>query len=738
MDYTAWFSIADVDGDGRVSGAEAVHFFMRAGLPKNELAKLWDAADAERVGYLDQRAFSVACALVGALQQYGTITRDAYERARSGAFGSLPTPKMQGLELPSMVAARYARGSRRNSFEAGASAPPLAPATQPRAAAAFDMNANEDLFAMSGGFDDSFSVAAAPVTVAVPAQSNTFPPPPTASLTVQNAPAPVPAIVQPQQIVQAVEWPVIGPSDWQRYQQVFLTNTRGNPEGRLSGQEVAPILLGLDAPKHVLKDIWELSDADKDGSLSWLEFVVAIYLTEQARNGRMPPPSLPAGQFPPFSMTAGASVSAQPQPEPQQPAAPIYQPQASFQTTATGLMTQDAARAQLQHVMTSAPRAAEATEEYTYRGPVANVAAMPEQDQELAARVRANAESNDRELWESEMAERQNKLSAAAAQEVLSNLAIFTRKCEADLTEASYRAQAAEAEVKDIKAKCERMQGMVQNIIDQMGEPMHRIEEAKKEYDALSVRYKELEERHAELVAPASSGTSAVEQNLVDMREKVRAKTIAVETEEARLRAGAFASSTAAAQQSSLETKRQDIALAEHQRSSSFFDVSAPVPPRERAPVAMSPGTKDGRESFDAWDNWATTSRAEKNTMATATATPHRRFPSEIPAVAAALGIPSDTGGGGFFDSLDDDSDPFGGGVPAPPPQKSSPANFVADFAAPSDASFDDPFGAPPPTPPGADPFAPSTDAHGDDDVDDPFGAPPPTPPPANNDPFAL
>ena len=200
------------------------------------------------------------------------------------------------------------------------------------------------------------------------------------------------------------------------------------------------------------------------------------------------------------------------------------------------------------------------------------------------------------------------------------------------------------------------------------------------------------------------------------------------------MRASAFASSTAAAQPSSLETKRQDIALAEHQRSSSFFDVSAPVPPRERAPVAMSPGTKDGRESFDAWDNWATTSRVEKNK----TAPPHRRFPSEIPAVAAALGIPSDTGGGGFFDSLDDDSDPFGGGVPAPPPQKSSPADLVADFAAPSDASFDDPFGAPPPTPPGADPFAPSADTHGDDDVDDPFGAPPPTPPPANNDPFAL
>ena len=249
----------------------------------------------------------------------------------------------------------------------------------------------------------------------------------------------------------------------------------------------------------------------------------------------------------------------------------------------------------------------------------------------------------------------------------------------------------------------------------------------------MSARYKELEERHAELVATASSGTSAVEQDLVDMRAKVHAKTIAVEAEEARLRAGAFASSTAAVQPSSLETKRQDIALAEHQRSSSFFDVSAPAPPRERAPVAVNASTKDGRESFDAWDNWATTSRVEKAT--TSTAPSHRRVPSEIPAVAAALGIPSDTGGGGFFDSLDDDPDPFGGGVPTPPPQNSSPA---ADFAAPLDASFDDPFGAPPPTPPGADPFAPSADAHGDDDIDDPFGAPPPTPPPANNDPFAL
>jgi len=32
----------------------------------------------------------------------------------------------------------------------------------------------------------------------------------------------------------------------------------------------------------------------------WPEFLVAIYLTERAREGRKPPPTLPPGPFPPM------------------------------------------------------------------------------------------------------------------------------------------------------------------------------------------------------------------------------------------------------------------------------------------------------------------------------------------------------------------------------------------------------------------------------------------------------
>ena len=34
---TEWFSAADADGDGRVSGGEAVAFFSRSGLPQATL-----------------------------------------------------------------------------------------------------------------------------------------------------------------------------------------------------------------------------------------------------------------------------------------------------------------------------------------------------------------------------------------------------------------------------------------------------------------------------------------------------------------------------------------------------------------------------------------------------------------------------------------------------------------------------------------------------------------------------
>jgi hypothetical protein len=38
--FDKWFKIADEDGDGKVSGGEAVKFFQRSGLPQPCLAEV--------------------------------------------------------------------------------------------------------------------------------------------------------------------------------------------------------------------------------------------------------------------------------------------------------------------------------------------------------------------------------------------------------------------------------------------------------------------------------------------------------------------------------------------------------------------------------------------------------------------------------------------------------------------------------------------------------------------------
>ena len=47
------------DGDGRLTGGDAVEFFKRSGLPREQLAKVWAMADSSRRGFLDQHSFGL-------------------------------------------------------------------------------------------------------------------------------------------------------------------------------------------------------------------------------------------------------------------------------------------------------------------------------------------------------------------------------------------------------------------------------------------------------------------------------------------------------------------------------------------------------------------------------------------------------------------------------------------------------------------------------------------------------
>ncbi|KAK4600264.1 hypothetical protein RGQ29_010080 [Quercus rubra] len=46
--FEAYFRRADLDGDGRISGAEAVSFFQGSNLTKQVLAQIWMHADQSK------------------------------------------------------------------------------------------------------------------------------------------------------------------------------------------------------------------------------------------------------------------------------------------------------------------------------------------------------------------------------------------------------------------------------------------------------------------------------------------------------------------------------------------------------------------------------------------------------------------------------------------------------------------------------------------------------------------
>ena len=110
--YRGWFPLADDDADGRVTGADAVRFFGRSGLPKEILARVWQLADANRQGFLGPEQFVKALRVIAMAQSASggadakSITADALaafmarddddDDANKGE--PLPLAKLEGVD----------------------------------------------------------------------------------------------------------------------------------------------------------------------------------------------------------------------------------------------------------------------------------------------------------------------------------------------------------------------------------------------------------------------------------------------------------------------------------------------------------------------------------------------------------------------------------------------------------------------------------------------------------------
>ncbi|KAG6522412.1 hypothetical protein ZIOFF_019552 [Zingiber officinale] len=93
--FDEYFKQADLDRDGRISGAEAVAFFQRSNLPKQVLAQVWMHADQNRTGFLGRTEFYNALKLVTVAQSGRQFTPEIVKSALYGpAAAKIPAPKI--------------------------------------------------------------------------------------------------------------------------------------------------------------------------------------------------------------------------------------------------------------------------------------------------------------------------------------------------------------------------------------------------------------------------------------------------------------------------------------------------------------------------------------------------------------------------------------------------------------------------------------------------------------------
>ncbi|URE03819.1 Dynamin family [Musa troglodytarum] len=93
--YQKWFSFADSDGDGRLSGTDAIKFFAMSNLPRGDLKQVWAIADSRREGYLGFKEFVIAMKLVSLAQEGNEITQFALADAD---LEEVHPPVMEGLD----------------------------------------------------------------------------------------------------------------------------------------------------------------------------------------------------------------------------------------------------------------------------------------------------------------------------------------------------------------------------------------------------------------------------------------------------------------------------------------------------------------------------------------------------------------------------------------------------------------------------------------------------------------
>ncbi|KAI8552907.1 hypothetical protein RHMOL_Rhmol06G0304900 [Rhododendron molle] len=113
MIYQEWFGYADSDGDGRITGTDALKFFAMSNLPREDLKQVWAMADSKRQGFLGFKEFISAMQLISLAQSGHALTKDTLSNEVD--LENLKPPVMERLDK--LLAKKKKRAHKTSDLE---------------------------------------------------------------------------------------------------------------------------------------------------------------------------------------------------------------------------------------------------------------------------------------------------------------------------------------------------------------------------------------------------------------------------------------------------------------------------------------------------------------------------------------------------------------------------------------------------------------------------------------------
>uniref|UniRef100_A0A674E2M1 Epidermal growth factor receptor pathway substrate 15 n=1 Tax=Salmo trutta TaxID=8032 RepID=A0A674E2M1_SALTR len=329
--YDKYYRQVDPSGSGRVAAADAALFLKRSGLADLVLGKIWDLADSERKGCLNDQQFFIALRLVACAQ-------NGLEVALKSLNLAVPPPKFHDTSSPllpggvSIDAPWVVKTEEKLKFDAiFESLSPVGGMLSGEKVKPVLLNSKLPVDVLGrvwelsdldrdGMLDrDEFAVVmylvyraleGEPVPMSLPATlvppskrkkrsshsgSKTLPSKPAATPVTVNLP---PSLTILSNNPVSFQW-AVSPPDKAKYDEVFA-KTDLDMDGLVSGPEVRDIFLKTGLPSATLARIWELCDIGDIGKLTREQFALALHLINQKlTTGVDPPQNLCPEMIPP-------------------------------------------------------------------------------------------------------------------------------------------------------------------------------------------------------------------------------------------------------------------------------------------------------------------------------------------------------------------------------------------------------------------------------------------------------